>query len=310
MSGQVQPIPYPDFRTRLLKLYLPPLRAKATLGAMRRVLDQVDRLPAPDRTDGLTSDLVADFVQSRSRTVCTNTVIGELGYLAAACSFAFDEGWLARNPFRSRRLRLRAEPPEGRRYHSIEDVSRVLRLLERRSGPWKGGRLHAAASLVAHTGLRRNEALRLRCEDLDLTAGLVFVVSTRANRLKTAASAAPVPIAPALAEVLRHWAPRCGSEWLFPAGHGRGPWTGGNAGYKPLDKLKEAALDVGVPGMTWLSLRHTWATQAESAWGLPEGAIRRVLRHTSDLTQRRYRHADGVNLVQLARSITFEPSPH
>ena len=117
-------------------------------------------------------------------------------------------------------------------------------------------------------------------------------------------------MAPSLADVLARWLPACGSDWLFPNRSRSGPWTGGYPGTKPLDRLKKAGEAVGVDGVTWKSLRHSWATHAESAWGLSEPAIQRVLRHTTPLAQRHYRHADLANLAAMVRSVSFDgPAP-
>jgi integrase len=297
---------FATFSARVLALYSPPLRAPATLDAMRRVLRGLAALdPPPASTEDLTTDLVVRYVAERSKTVSTNTVIGELGYVRAACSYAAEEGYLTRNPFASRRLRLRPEPPSRRKYHTVAEVARVLAHLRESSAGWEGGRLYAAASTVAYTGLRRDEALRLRVEDFRPDPGLILVVPRAGSRLKTVSSAAPVPAPPELLAVLASWAPRCGSDWLFPTRDRRRPWTGGNPGTKPLDRLKQAASAAGVEGFTWQSLRHSWATHAETVWGLSEGTIRRVLRHTTDLTQHHYRHADAANLVAATRGVSY-----
>jgi integrase len=57
------------------------------------------------------------------------------------------------------------------------------------------------ASVWAYAGLRRTEALRLRVEDVDLDRRLLWVRGN-GRRLKTRASAAPVPICSALAGTL------------------------------------------------------------------------------------------------------------
>lgn len=296
-----RPIAFPRFASEVLLLYSPPIQAPATLVKMRQVLRLFAALPGVSRTSDLTAARIAAFVAARSGSVCTNTIVGELGYLAAACSYAVEQGWLARSPFASRRLRLREEPPAGTRHQSLAELARLLAALKARAAEgWPWDRVHVAASVVAHTGLRRTEALTLRVEDLDLAAGVLAVVARR--RLKTVGSAAPVPVPPGLADVLAAWLPAVGSEWLIPNRRRSGPWTGGNAGYKPLDYLRRAGEAVGVVGVTWLSLRHSWATHAE-VWGLGEAEIQRVLRHTRPLTQRRYRHADLANLQAIGARV-------
>jgi integrase len=301
----VPPVSFSSFRNEILDCYRPPLRAAATHRRMGQVLDLVGRLdPPPSSTADLTVGLIARYVRVRADVVCNNALAGELSYLAAACSFAVAEGWLERSPFHSRRFRLRPEPPAAKQHHSLDELRRVLGWLRDRAGlSWRDHRLYVAASLVAYTGLRRNEALYLRVEDLDLAAGILAVVARR--RLKTLASAQPVPIPPELGEVLAGWLPVCDSEWVMPCSHRRTPWVGGNVSSRACDQLAAAGRAVGVEGLTFLSLRHSWATHAETAWGLSEAAIQRVLRHTRPLTQRLYRHADLANLRAIAGQVTI-----
>lgn len=292
----MSPIDFGDFRARVESLYTPPLQAPATRTKMRAVLRTFGAMPDVTTTADLTTSNVAAWIASRHIAVRVNTLVGEMGYLAAACSLAVDEGWLERSPFASRRFRLRAEAPTGPRHHTLADLARVLEYLATRAAEgWPWDRLRVAAAVVAYTGLRRNEALRLRVEDVDLTAGVLRVLASRqaGGRLKTTRSAAPVPAPPALVDLLATWSP--GSDWLVPNRSRSGPWVGGSPGTKPLDRLRQAGLDVGVEGLTWLSLRHSWATHAE-VWGLGEAEIQRVLRHTRPLTQRGYRHVDLANL--------------
>lgn len=297
------PLPWPEFTAHALALYAPPLRAPATRGRMRQVLRDLARLACVESTADLNAVAIARWIEGRSGEVARNTVVGELGYLSAACSIAIEAGVLDRHPFASRRLRLREEAPAVKRHHPLADLARVLESLRRRADAgWPWDRTLVAASVVAYTGLRRDEALKLRVEDVDRSAGVLEVVARSRSPLKTAASAAPVPIPPELDRVLDWWLPRCGSAWLVPNRSRSNPWTGGNHGYRPLDYLKLAGREAGVEGLTWQSLRHSWATHAE-VWGLGEAEIQRVLRHSRPLTQRRYRHADLANLRAIAARV-------
>lgn len=300
-----RPIPYAQFTAEVLDLYRPPLRAAATRRRMAQLLSLLGEL-GPQTTADLTTGLLCRYVARRAEVVCTNSLAGELSYLAAACSHAVAEGWLDRSPFESKRLRLRDEPPADKQWHPIADVRRVLRHLKGRAKRgWLDHRLYALACTVAYTGMRRNEALCLMVADVDLKAGLILIESRRHNRLKTAASAAPVPIPPELAEVLRGWLRVVDSDWLFPARHKQGPWLGGNSTARACDQLKAAGKACGVEGLTLRSLRHSWATHAEGPWRLGEGQIQRVLRHTRPMTSRRYRHADAANLRAIGRRVSI-----
>jgi integrase len=171
-------------------------------------------------------------------------------------------------------------------------VSRLLAHLEgRRALGWPERRLHALAALVAYTGLRLSEALCARVEDLDLGRRVIWVSPRR--RLKTEASAAAVPIAGELAPILEAWLPHAGSAWLVPGVRREGPWRGGAPGYRPLDRLQQAAARIGLEGVTFHGLRHTLATLLVQRWGRSAEQVSWVLRHASPRTTvEHYIHAD------------------
>jgi integrase len=94
--------------------------------------------------------------------------------------------------------------------------------------------------------------------------------------------------------------------WLFPSITGSSNWKGGCPGTKPLDRLHDVAKRAGVEGgMTFLSLRHSWATHAEYH-GYGPALIQRVLRHTTEQTAAKwYRHADLPNLIERCAGFDF-----
>jgi integrase len=300
----VSPIGLQEFRARVLALYTPPLRRKATHRKMGLILAYLARVPGVATTADLTTDAMARYAAMRSPEVGRNTIIGELGYLKAATAYA-DEAGLIDRPPSWRRLRMKRGPGREKKHHPIADLVKVLSHLEANAGDWPGRRLYTLASTVAHTGLRRNEALRMRVEDVSLAERVLWVVARGEDGLKTAGSEAPVPIPGPLAAALASWLPIVDSPWLFPCLTRGGPWTGGTAEKCALGQLREAGRAVGVEGLTWQSLRHSWATHAESAWGLPEGVIQRVLRHTTRQTQRHYRHADLANLSEAVAAVSY-----
>ena len=92
---------------------------------------------------------------------------------------------------------------------------------------------------------------------------------------------------------------------MFPNTYRTAPWTGGSPGHKPLDRIKRLGQRAGAENFTILSLRHSWATMAETLWGLSDLQIMRILRHTNTRTQVGYRHADLPNLRAAVKDITF-----
>ena len=323
-AGDVGPIPLPRFRDEVLALYKPPLRAKNTFNKMRQALSIAVELAGPGATTAdLSPELIARIIGSRPAGESPNSTLSLLSSFRAACAYAQTRGYVRVTPFAYRKQWLRPAPTTKAHAHSQEDIARVLALLkadvEAREGwaQWRARRLYALAATFAYTGLRRNEGLYLHVEDVDLAGRMLLIVERGGRHLKTRASAQPVPIPPALAEILDDWlrpehrlwmadvaADAC--PWVFPNTFRVGPWTGGPMGQKPLDRLKAAGERAGVDGFSFLSLRHSWATHAE-AWGLSPAMIQRILRHTSLRTQWHYRHADTANLKAAVHGVRFGP---
>ena len=299
-----EPVKYQRFVEETLKVCSPPFRTQNTLIKMRYTLESFRKIERPETVGDVTFEAVADYVIKRKKLVKTNTIRGELSYLSAAMSHAVERGWIDRNPCASRRLKLREEPARIDKAHSLVEIAKVLAYLDARKGlGWPEARLFALAHVLAYTGLRRNEALTLERRDVDLESGMIEV-SGRTG-FKTRDSVAPVPIAPPLRVALEFWLAINECQWVFPGNAKTSPWTSGALGARALDSLKDAGQACGVKRLTIASLRHDFATHAESAWGLSELTVQRILRHTSPRTQRRYRHADRVNLVNQVTRVDY-----
>lgn len=334
----LRPRPFAAFKAEFLDLYAPPLRARATLVKMRQMMAAVEELLAPGATTGdLTPAFVGRFLASLPAGNAGITKHGMLRNLRAACNYAVTMRYLAVSPFAFRKSRDWVRPGRAaeKKHHPLAAIGRVLdlaradvaRLPDGSWDQWRARRLLAIASVVAYTGLRKREALFLRVEDLDLAGRIIALTPRSDNRLKTEASAQPIPMPEALAGVLAEWLPhlalpacapplpgpsgadRRDAAWVFPNAHRTGPWIHGAPGTRPLDHLVALGERAGVEGFTFISLRHSWATHAESAWGFSEAMIRRVLRHTSTKTQLGYRHADAVNLSSAVEGIRFGRAP-
>lgn len=333
-----RPIPWEQFRAEVLSLYGPPMRAKGTFNRIRYILEQLSALGIASTAE-LTVPFVARFIAGRPATESATTTWSLTRDVKNVCNYAAAAGYLARSPFAIRKQWVRRGPPKPKQHHTREEIARVLARMKEdigrkeghmQAGPWtvwRARRLYALASTVAYTGLRKNEALFLRVEDIDLAARMLFIVSRRGNRLKTERSAQPIPMPDALVPILAEWLPHLevmpegdakGSGplpasnpegirdpgWVFPNSYRTGPWSGGSPGHRPLDRMKALGKRAGVEGFTFLSLRHSYATHAEF-WGLSDSMIQRVLRHTSTATQWHYRHADIENMRAKVNAIGF-----
>jgi integrase len=293
---------YAIFADAVRALYRPPIRRKSTFAKVDQVLREFAPLCATTEAIGVLS--IASWIALHAPRAPL-TRLSLLRAFRSACRAGVALGLLEADPFAFRGPRQwfaagALAPPERKRHHAASDIGRVLALADREcelaaelSHPveWRARRLRALAYLAAYTGARRNELLGARVADVDPRSRLLWLRPNAARPLKTASSAAPLPIADPAALVLARWVVRCDSEWLFPGSRRRTPWLGGLPGYRPGDCLKALGERAGVEGFTFQSLRHSWATLAEG-WGLGELEVQRILRHARPQTQLHYRHPD------------------
>jgi integrase len=128
------------------------------------------------------------------------------------------------------------------------------------------------------------------------------------TRLKTEAAERCVPICPELAAILRGWRWRARSSWVVPASDRTKPWTSGGRGQKPTQRLSEAGRAVGVTGLTFQSLRHSFATWGRRRWGIPAPVMRDILGHTMIAThEAHYLHSpeDAAELSAAMTNVTY-----
>jgi len=323
-----------EFMSEVLALYRPPMRRIATYRKMEQVLREFGGLCR--RPADLTPSSVAAWIAAHPGRRPA-TVESYLRSLRAACTYAIGAGYLQRSPFDFRSPRQwvdwdveELDPP----VHSAGEIARVLALADGEMGDgiwgvgsgqsrplyagvcgsmreyaggvggWRAARLRAVVYAFAFTGARRKELLGLAVADVDLEHGVIDIRTNGRRSLKTHASAARIPIAAPLAAVLADWIPRCGSTWLFPGVRRRGPWLEGPVGEKSLDQVKALGLRAGVPGLTFQSFRHTFASLAEG-WGIGELALQRILRHSNLRTQLAYRHELPAVLRDTAAKVHF-----
>jgi integrase len=316
----ITPIAWPEFRAEFEASQS--LNARGTQTKMRQVLNAVESLGITSTAD-LTVPFVVRFVQSRPPNESPYTTHGLLGVLRVVCNYAEQTARVRISPFRLRKLSrwVRLQPLEGKRHCTREEIRRVLELLARDVetlagwAQWRARRLQAVVAIIAYCGLRKMEALRLRIGDVDLENRIIHIRPAGGDRLKTAASHAPVPMPRALVPLLQSWiAHRMDApfgiplpktcEFLIPTANRKNCWTSGSTGNRPLDRLKAVAKRAGVDQISWQALRRSTATHLE-AHGCPAPLIARVLRHSPRVDATWYRQADVPNLVAATDGFDF-----
>ena len=169
--------------------------------------------------------------------------------------------------------------PERRRERFLTDsefirLGEALEEVETRGGA--SASAVAAIRLLALTGCRRSEVLRLRKEDVALEAG-----ELRLPDSKTGARAVPLP--PQAVELLAGLLSAHDGPWVIP---GRKPGTHLGNIDEAWRLIRERA---GLEGVRLHDLRHSWASRA-LALGESLPVIGKLLGHSKMETTARYAH--------------------
>lgn len=301
-------VPFARFADAVLSLYAPPLRRIATYRKIRQVLAEFAAIAAT--TADLTPKAISDWIVShpdRRRS----TVRALLSALRSAVNLVGDEHGLV-NPFGRRKLHAYLptgtfHPPIRRHFGPLE-LARVLAQADKEAqdGSWTARRRRLVVYLAAYTGARAREILGLRVEDLDLVEGLIRIRPNAQRPLKTEASVRELPIAGPLASALEGWVSRGDrkSPWLIPHQYLTGPWLHGTTASRPLGQVKALGERAGVPGLTLLAFRHSFATSADR-WQIGSRALQDLMGHASPSTQRTYRHSDPDELRSAVDRVRF-----
>ena len=134
------------------------------------------------------------------------------------------------------------------------------------------------------TGMRVSEVLALRWEHIDFKAGSMMiqqgVVNGRIGKVKTEASHDEVPLDPSFADVLLSRKGDRTEGLVFPS-----HVTGGcyYAGIIQRQILKPKSEGIGIAGLGWHTLRHTYRSLLDET-GAPVGVQQKLMRHSNVAT--------------------------
>lgn len=135
----------------------------------------------------------------------------------------------------------------------------------------------AALKLLLLTGLRRNEVIKARWDQVDLDARLLYLPKTKAGKPRYAV------LNSVAYELVKNLPSRNASPWLFPA----------RSGDKPIENPKSTLLRVleraGIDPMRTHDLRHSFASTAINA-GATLAEVQGLLGHSSSAMTERYAH--------------------
>lgn len=229
-----------------------------------------------------------DDLVERMSAASVNSIMGTL---SSAFAWFVDKDWIAVNPC----ARIRRLKQDTRVFPWLQSTDAITRLLAECSGP-----VRSIAAVLVGTGMRLDEALHLRWDDIDMKHRLITVHRGRQGRQPTGTTksgkARRVPIFDSVLPVLRAMKlARGGSPLLWPST--QRVRLGRVAVERPMsqsavrDPFKEAAARAGLPKELRLhDLRHTFA----SLFLVDGGDIFKLSRilghHSVVITEKTYAH--------------------
>lgn len=246
-----------------------------------------------DITVGKTAGVTKTKKRGRARVTGgkgTATRVADL--LSGIMSWAVDQGLIQHNPVHGVR-RYRSQGKD--RFLSDDEIRRLGAVLAQAVDK-NGYALHphsvAIAKLLLLTGCRRGEITDLRWDEVDLELNCLRLDDTKTGRSLR-------PISKEAVDLLRSLPRQVGSEFVFPAGRGDGPYQGFP---RLLTKIMAKAL---VSGATSHTLRHTFASVA-SGLGFSDATIGGIIGHAGRGVTSRYIHRPDAALSSAAQAVSAE----
>ena len=237
---------------------------------------------------------VQDYVNTIQQNT-TGTIVHKVTFLGEIFNAAVEDDLIAKNPTKSRRIQLGGKEGKGIQALPKETIKELIERI--RNAPDRQIQLWLA--ILLYTGLRREELLGLRWEDIDFTSGILHI-----ERSITYSSSKPELGPPKTPKSRRHIAmPDELIAVLKPLKRKKGYLIADRNG-KPYDEgavndLREAVRDyVGLPELDARELRHSYASMLHAA-GVEVRAIGACLGHTKSDTTDRYIQVETSRLIDV-----------
>jgi integrase len=247
----------------------------------------------PVQLDAITPSRVEAFQQHRVRQVCPATVNRELALLKHMLNLA--ERWSLRqgaNPVKL--VKFLAE--DNLKFQTLSDADEKAILA------CSPAYLQDMIVFALNTGLRSGDIFKLAWEEVDLEQRQLNFLVQKTQKLL------PIPINDAAYAVLTAWHSMKKGPYVF-----YNQMTGDR--FRDLKTgFKAACKQAGVKGVTWHTLRHTFASRLIRK-GTDIVTVKELLGHSTVVVTMRYAHtnneakAKAVKTINSDRVVTVRPKP-
>ena len=224
-------------------------------------------------TQTMLEQAIADLA---TKPYTPQTIVHYMKFLRHVFRWVIGKGLIEKNPFAT--VKLPRVRPGKTRFLSIEEEARLCEAIGQPYDAW--------IRLAILTGLRKSEQFGLRWADIDLERGLITLPHTKSGTVQY------VHLMAETKQILGSLIPGNTSVWVFPSENPETHLDHHNF-YARVYQL--ALEDAKLEGVTWHTLRHTFASRLAMNGQAPS-TIAALLRHSGTDLVARYAHLSPAHL--------------
>lgn len=224
-------------------------------------------------TPALLDQAIADLGTAKKTP---QTILHYMKFLRHVFRWAIGRGVIEKSPFAS--VKLPTVRAGKTRFLSIEEEAQLCRAVGQPYDRW--------IRLAILTGMRKSEQFGLRWADIDLERGLITLPHTKSGTIQY------VHLTAEATAILRSLIAGNTSVWVFPS---ENPNTHLDHRNFYARVYQPALLTAKLPGVTWHTLRHTFASRLAMNGEAPS-TIAALLRHSGTDLVARYAHLSPTHL--------------
>lgn len=240
------------------------LRDEQMLGHLERFFGSERQLTE------ITSADIEGYKMHRRASVSGSTVNREMALLKRMFNLAIEwDLYLGLNPFR--KIKFFREFNTGFRVLNPEEEEKLLRNA--------ASYIQDLVCFALNTGLRIGEIFSLCWQNVNLDKNILNVFAPKTQKIRA------VPINANARKVLEYWALGKRNEFVFYNPETGKPFVDLKAGFKL------ACKKAGITGVTWHTLRHTFASRLVSQ-GVDIVTVQQLLGHSTITVTMRYTHTN------------------
>jgi len=261
---------------------------KNTLAKDQRVIDLLVPIWGNTLVQNITPQMIEQFKAMRNQSIKPRSVNRELCVVYTMFKKAVDWGHLAESP--SKKVTMFKVSGGSLRFLSREEADRLLEACRRS----ECREIYGIVATALHTGMRHQEILHLKWDNLDFKRGVIKVESTEDNPTKNYESR-EIPMSEFLCKVLSKEPRHLGVPYVFPNPDGKKRCYVDHL----FQKIRKRA---GVAPCRFHDLRHTFASWLVMS-GVDLPSLQRLLGHKNIQNTMIYAHLGPEHLKRAVATL-------